>query len=212
MIVKTIEQRFPDDISYGAKGGPEYKTDVLTSISGYEKRNINWLNARGRYNVSHSVKDKKQMEELLAFFHNCYGKAISFRFKDWNDYKASLQQIDIADGFKTAFQLIKIYEVGAHTVVRKITKPVKGSVEVFFYEKKKLRSNRDNANYILQQVTVDYDSGLITFDLPPKEGQIIYASFEFDILARFDTDILNASLDDHGVYSWKDIPIIEIKE
>ena len=34
--------RFPDDIAYGAQGGPMYSTDVVATASGYEKRNQNW--------------------------------------------------------------------------------------------------------------------------------------------------------------------------
>lgn len=151
------------------------------------------------------------MESLLAFFRNCYGKAIGFRFKDWSDYRVDNQQIAVADGSTQTFQLTKVYKVNGGEVVRKITKPVPGTVQVFFQDIPMLRGVV-KPSYNLQKVEVDYNSGMVRFQAAPKEGQLIYAKFEFDIFARFDTDVLNASLDDYGVHSWRDIPIIEIKE
>jgi uncharacterized protein (TIGR02217 family) len=42
------EVQFPPDISYGASGGPGYRTTVITTVSGHERRNSNWTAARGR--------------------------------------------------------------------------------------------------------------------------------------------------------------------
>jgi uncharacterized protein (TIGR02217 family) len=36
------EVRFPDNIAYGATGGPEFATMVVATGSGHEKRNVNW--------------------------------------------------------------------------------------------------------------------------------------------------------------------------
>ena len=35
--------RFPLDVSLGARGGPERKTDVVTLASGREQRNGRWV-------------------------------------------------------------------------------------------------------------------------------------------------------------------------
>ncbi len=40
------EVQFPPDIAYGASGGPEYLTSVVSMASGYEQRNANWSAAR----------------------------------------------------------------------------------------------------------------------------------------------------------------------
>lgn len=50
------EVRFPDDIAYGATGGPEYLTSVVSMASGYEQRNANWSAARGKWNVAPGLK------------------------------------------------------------------------------------------------------------------------------------------------------------
>lgn len=55
---------FPQDIAYGATGGPEFFTDIVTSSSGYEQRNINWNNSKFRYNLAPAIKTKEQIEEI----------------------------------------------------------------------------------------------------------------------------------------------------
>jgi hypothetical protein len=40
------EVRFPDNIAYGATGGPEFATTVVATGAGHEKRNVNWAEAR----------------------------------------------------------------------------------------------------------------------------------------------------------------------
>jgi Conserved hypothetical protein 2217 (DUF2460) len=49
------EVRFPDNIAYGATGGPEFATTVVATGAGHEKRNVNWAEARGRWDVASRV-------------------------------------------------------------------------------------------------------------------------------------------------------------
>ena len=85
------EVRFPDNIAYGATGGPEFATTVVATGSGHEKRNVNWSEARGRWDVASGLKKQAQIDELIAFFRARRGKAYGFRFKDWTDYGATGQ-------------------------------------------------------------------------------------------------------------------------
>jgi hypothetical protein len=62
------EVRFPDNIAYGATGGPEFATTVVATGSGHEKRNVNWAQARGRWDVASGLKKQAQIDELIAFF------------------------------------------------------------------------------------------------------------------------------------------------
>jgi uncharacterized protein (TIGR02217 family) len=107
------EVRFPDNIAYGATGGPEFAPTVVATGSGHEKRNVNWSEARGRWDVASGLKKQAQIDELIAFFRARRGKAFGFRFKDWTDYKTTGQLLGIGDGAKTQFQLIKDYRPGA---------------------------------------------------------------------------------------------------
>ena len=91
------EVRFPDNIAYGATGGPEFATTVVATGSGHEKRNVNWSEARGRWDVASGLKKQAQIDELIAFFRARRGKAYGFRFKDWTDYKATGQLLGTGD-------------------------------------------------------------------------------------------------------------------
>ncbi len=82
------EVRFPEDISYGSIGGPEYLTKIIPLNSVNEYRNITNSLSKLRYNISYGVKTNEQISKLLTFFRARRGKAIGFRFKDWSDYSA----------------------------------------------------------------------------------------------------------------------------
>ena len=81
------EVRFPDNIAYGATGGPEFATTVVVTGAGHEQRNVNWAEARGRWDVASGLKNQQQLDELIVFFRARKGRAYGFRFKDWTDYK-----------------------------------------------------------------------------------------------------------------------------
>jgi uncharacterized protein (TIGR02217 family) len=194
-----IEERFPDDISYGSSGGPEYSTDVVITASGAEHRNINWQQARARYNVAHGVKTEEQLQELIAFFRARKGRAIGFRFKDWSDYQIPRQVLARGDGNNKEFQLSKHYVSGDATEPRIITKPVPGSVQLWLNSSK------------YSDFEVNHTNGIICFTHPPPPEATIEIACEFDVPVRFDTDRLAARLDAYGVNSWHDISLIEVR-
>ena len=196
-----VEVRFPTDIAYGSVGGPEYSTDIVMTQSGHEQRNINWAEARARYNVAHGVKTQVQLDTLIAFFRARKGRANGFRFKDWTDYQATNQIIGTGDAVEIEFQLVKTYDNGSVTETRTITKPVVNTLTVYLDS-----VEESGSNYSVNTIT-----GLITFATAPGDGVEITADFEFDVPVRFDTDRLSAKLDTYGSYSWNDIPLIEVR-
>ncbi len=192
--------QFPPDISYGSSGGPEYTTDLVITASGHEQRNVNWAQARLRYNVAKGVKNAAQLASLIAFFRARKGRAHAFRFKDWSDYRAEAETLGTGNGSVTQFQLVKRYISGGVQETRAITKPVAGTVQVY-------------KNAVLQTsgVSVNHTTGMVTFSAAPANGQVVTANFEFDVPVRFDTDRLEATLDSYGTHSWNDIPLIEVR-
>jgi uncharacterized protein (TIGR02217 family) len=112
------EVRFPDNIAYGATGGPEFATTVVATGAGHEKRNVNWSEARGRWDVASGLKKQAQIDELIAFFRARRGRAYGFRFKDWTDYKATGQLLGTGDDAQTQFQLVKHYPSGSVIEIR----------------------------------------------------------------------------------------------
>ena len=191
--------QFPSDISYGSSGGPQYLTDVVINHAGFEQRNIHWQQARARYNIAHGVKTQAQLDALIAFFRARKGRAHSFRFKDWTDYEAAAQMLGTGTGSLRDFQLVKRYSSGGVDEVRNVTLPVAGSVSVY-------------VNGALSSgVSVNLTSGMVTFSTAPASGTVITADFQFDVPVRFDTDQLSARLENYGVRSWLDIPIVEVR-
>ena len=133
------EVRFPDNISRGARGGPERRTQIVELASGDEERNASWANSRRRYDVSYGIRRADDLAAVVAFFEARNGRLYGFRFKDWADHKSCLpsqalsptdQQIGTGDGVTTSFQLVKRYASGGQFWTRAITKPVAGSVQI----------------------------------------------------------------------------------
>lgn len=152
--------RFPDNISYGATGGPSFKTDVVIVNSGFEQRNQVWAKARASYDVSHAAREATMMESLVAFFRSVRGRAIGFRFKDWQDYSATVTNgkmgTGIGDG-TASYQLYKKYEAGSLYEMREIKKPVSGKISLFRGTSPvTLGAGAGNA-------AIDYTTGIVTF-------------------------------------------------
>ena len=133
------EIRFPDNISRGARGGPERRTQVVELASGDEERNASWANSRRRYDVAYGIRRADDLAAVVAFFEARNGRLYGFRYKDWADYKSSLpslaisptdQQIGTGNGSLKTFQLTKRYTSGAQSWTRTIAKPVAGTIMI----------------------------------------------------------------------------------
>jgi len=203
------EIRFPDNISRGARGGPELRTQIVELASGDEERNASWANSRRRYDAAYGIRRADDLAAVVAFFEARGGRLYGFRWKDWGDYKSCLpsgtpaatdQAIGMGDGATTAFQLVKAYSSGAQTWTRSITKPVAGTVTVA----------TDGAEQA-SGWSVDTSTGLVTFTTAPASGIDITAGFEFDVPVRFDTDQLDVTHDIERLGSITSIPLIEVR-
>lgn len=203
------EVRFPDNISRGARGGPERRTQIVELASGDEERNASWANSRRRYDVAYGIRRADDLAAVVAFFEARNGRLHGFRFKDWADHKScppsgtpspTDQAIGTGDGATTAFQLVKHYASGSQVWVRTITKPVAGTVVIAL----------DGAEQ-LGGWSVDTTTGVVTFDSAPAEGVAVTAGFAFDVPVRFDTDMLDVTLDLERLGSITTIPLLEIR-
>ena len=84
------EVRFPDDISRGARGGPERRTQIVELSSGVEERNASWSDSRRRFDVAYGVRRADDLSAVVSFFEARNGRLYGFRFRDWADYKSCL--------------------------------------------------------------------------------------------------------------------------
>ena len=207
------EVRFPDDISRGASGGPERRTEIVMLGSGFEERNQRWADSRRRYDAGYGVKTADDLYTILDFFEERRGRFHGFRWRDWSDYRsgtpnavitAADQAIGTGDGIEDTFQIVKAYGSAYSPWSRSIKKPVSGTVRIAVNGALQV----EGSDY-----TINYATGVITFDagsIPPNTHGVT-AGFEFDVPARFDADQLAINLE-----SWKhgaipNIPIVEIR-
>lgn len=188
--------RFPDDISYGSRGGPRFFTNIAPVESGHEKRVILWSAPIHEYDVAYGIKKMDQLLYLKEFFLVVQGRGKGFRFKDHTDYHtaatrstpvaATDQSIGVGNDSTTVFTLKKNYSVGALSLVRPITKPVAGTVLVAL-------------DSVVQTLGVDYTLdatiGAITFAVAPTAAAVVSWGGEFDVPCRFDADFLEVSHD-----------------
>ena len=182
------------------RAGRSFATTVVATSAGHEKRNVNWAQVRGRWDVASGLKKQAQIDELIAFFRARRGKAHGFRFKDWADYTATGQLLGTGDDVKTQFQLVKHYPSGSVIEVRTITKPIAGTVKVYLDDIEQLSG-----------WSVDTTTGLVTFSMPPALVVEVTADFEFDVPVRFDTDHMAVTIETYQLHNWQQIPIVELR-
>ena len=205
--------RFPLDISRGAEGGPERRTDIVVLGSGAEERNSRWADSRRSWNAGYGIHTLDALHTIIAFFEERRGRLHGFRWRDAADWKscgpqgtptALDQTIATGDGTTATFQLAKTYGGSYAPWSRAITKPVAGTVEVAVGGITKTAGTH---------FTVDTTSGKITFvsGQIPAGGQIVTAGFEFDCPVRFDTDKLEVNVQGlrHGAIPH--LPIVEVR-
>lgn len=202
--------RLPEDVEKGASGGPSFSTAVVSLATGFEQRNMNWSEARCKYDISYGIQTKEDFSAVLAFFYASRGRAHSFRFKDWSDFEIgpdTYQTIGTGTGALATFQIYKRYtDTGSNTYDRDITKPINGTLYVKVNGV--LKTEGGGADY-----TVDYATGIITFNggsIPPN-GHAVSVICEFDVPVRFDTDDFGITLETFQAGAIPSITIIEVK-
>ncbi len=205
------EVKFPADLSFGAAGGPERRTEIVTLANGYEERNTPWQHSRRRYDAGLGLRSLRDLEILIAFFEERRGQLHGFRWKDWSDYRSGPldqqpthldQVVAIGDGSTIRFQLTKTYGSGDTAYVRPITKPVDGTVRIGL---------GGEIVAIGSDVELDTTTGHVSFEVPPPSNSIVSAGFEFDVPARFDIDRLDVSLDTLQAGQAPNVPVIEVR-
>ena len=205
------EVRFPSDLSFGAIGGPERRTHIVSLVSGHEERNSPWAHSRRRYDAGLGLRSLDDIDVLLAFFEARHGRLHGFRWKDWADFKscaasgavsATDQQIGIGDGTNAEFQLIKTYASGGTIYERSISKPVLGSVLVSVDGVSRTEGT---------EFTIDMTTGMVTLATAPASEAVVAAGFEFDVPVRFDSDAIQVSMETFQAGQVPDVPVVELR-
>jgi uncharacterized protein (TIGR02217 family) len=205
------EALFPTDVSLGARGGPERRTEIVMTGSGREERNQRWSRSRRKWNAGYGVKRLSQIEPVIAFFEERRGRLYGFRWRDPLDNRSCAagaqptpfdQVLGVGDGVRTQFQIVKKYGVNFAPYLRAICKPVAGAVRVAV----------GGAEIAPANFSVDTTTGLITFapGQTPAPSLAVTAGFIFDTPARFDADYLEIDIASFEAGEIPQIPLIEI--
>ena len=201
--------RFPLAIGRGASVSPGFSTNIVTTLSGHEKRNSDWADARLEFDVGPGIRSEAELRELIAFFRGRRGAAKGFRFRDPYDYSSrdmvaeptpNDQFLGEGDGQQTEFQLVKSYgEPAGEAQQRRITRPDPDSVQIAV-------DGQPVAGWTLGP------GGVVMFESPPVAGSAITAGFRFDVPVRFASDRLTVN---HATFLAGDIPevlLVEVRE
>lgn len=199
---------FPIEIGREAEVTAEFSTNVVTMLSGHERRNTDWADARMAYDVAPGVRSEAELASLITFFRARRGAAIGFRFGDPFDDSsngatgeptANDQLLGSGNGVQTEFALVKAYGSGASAQIRRITRPRAGSVLVAI-------------NGTATTAWALADKGKIIFENAPASGAQITVGFRFDVPVRFAEDRLNASRATFAAGDMPSVQLLEIKE
>ena len=197
---------FPIEIGAQASVAPTFSTNIVTSASGFEARNVNWSQARLQFDAGPGVRGDAELETLLAFFRARRGPAVAFRFQDPYDSSSNGmtdvpspadQTIGTGDGVTDSFALTKTYGSGEQ---RRITRPVPGSVRVA------VGGTEFATGWILS------DKGVIEFTQPPAAGAVVTAGYRFDIPVRFSEDRLEINRATFLAGEAPSVPLVEVRE
>lgn len=203
-----LDERFPDRISFGARGGPVWKTTRVMTHSGRRWVNREWDYPLHRYQVAQAVKTNADFEEVRAFFYIVAGAYEGFRFKDWSDFECTLDnsRLVLQAGSPTLWQLARVYRVGAREFVRPIYKPCASPAPQVYRTR--------SGSTTLATATVDTSTGLAAIS-GHVSGDTYRWVGEFDVPVAFVDDELEAVIADKGddgfLMSWPSIVIEEVR-
>jgi uncharacterized protein (TIGR02217 family) len=108
---------------------------IAAQEGGFERVGRRWTRPLNLFTaVPMGDRDEVTIQRILYFWHAMHGRATTFLFKDWTDYKSCSVDTDITavdqpletfvlGDATTAYQLTKVYQVGPITQVREITQP-----------------------------------------------------------------------------------------
>lgn len=203
---------FPLALSLRAAGGPERRTEIVVLGSGREVRNTRWADSRRRWDAGSGIRSLDDLHEVLSFFEARRGRLHGFLWRDPLDDRSCRPSLDptpadqtigTGDGATADFALVKRYAGGGREWVRRIVRPVAGSVRVAVDGVERTAGTA---------FTVSAD-GVVSFSaghLPPS-GAVVTAGFRFLVPVRFDTDEIRVDMTAFAAGEIPSIPLVEIR-
>ena len=206
-----LEERLPVDVRMGASHTDDYAVNIVQTAGGAEYRNLVHQYPMRRWTINFTLMRDDLAARVLSLYHRAYGKYAGFRVRDFDDYNSSASGrgaitsndqvlLRLSEG---VYQLRKTYGQGGTPLsigrpVRTVYKPVAGTTIIAV-----------DGVPAVSGFSVDNTNGQLTIPIAPTSGQVVTAGFEFDIPARFGSNIEINSLS-RDVRDCGSIEIIEL--
>jgi uncharacterized protein (TIGR02217 family) len=211
-MLRDSEDRLELHYDYQSTATYSVRGNRMPVVSGSAVGNISQYNIKGKWQVGNRKVLRSELNYLQAFWRARRGGLQRFRLKDWGDFATTWNGVHdqgllgtgTGNGVLKQFQLIKRYQPGGDSQDRVITKPVAGTVNVYV-----------NGAMQASGWAVNTSTGIVTFTLPPANGAVLRASFEFDVLVRFTGDFGRTFNfyhvpDDDAVYTLPGLTVEEV--
>ena len=202
------EVRFPDDISRGARGGPERRTQIVELASGHEERNASWsaraaamtsATAFAAPTISPASSPSSRRATAGSTGSGSRTGPITSpacrrapspsrpgdRCRRWRDHGVPADQ---------DLRLRPARPGPAHRQAGGGQHPH--------------RARRRRADLRLVR---RHHHRRVTFDTAPEPGVVLTAGFAFDVPVRFDSDLMDITLDIERLGSITSIPLLELR-
>lgn len=188
----------PEYISQDSTFYYEFSTDISETLSGAEQRVANWVDYRFSGDISSAVVSKDILDDILAIFAICKGRAYAFRVYYEPDCDVVDGYLGTGDASEDEFQLRKTFTFGGYSYHRDCYK-IFGSPTIKFDD-------------VAQSSgwTHDATTGLVTFTNPPSAGVVITGDFTWHYAMRFDVDKISTQWKTYQVGEAR-IPLIEVR-
>lgn len=206
---------FPSKIAAESTFGWGFNTAVLATTGGQEQRISRREVVQHVGDVSTGISGPDELYLLKRFHLGRRGALYGWRFLDPLDHMSNFldptlsnvapaatdQIIGSGDGSTTQFQLTKTYEDTDLNYVRKITKPIAGSVLIA------VNGTPQGSGW-----SVNTTNGIVTFNSAPSFGATITAGYRFHTPVRFEVDADRALEIAFRQFKYGSIPRIGIIE
>ncbi|MEM7722486.1 MAG: DUF2460 domain-containing protein [Pseudomonadota bacterium] len=208
-----LDLEFPRDIAAGCVAMLERRDEVVQLASGHEEANQRWAHARRSWAAGLAIRSESDLSRVVSLFEEVRGRANSFRFRDWLDWRSAAptapitatdQPLGVGDGVQTQFQLVKSYGA-VNPYARPIAIPHPVSIRVA------VDGVEATSGWAVSAL-----GGLISFDTPPAASAVLTAGFTFDVPVRFDGSTLSVQWSyfkegSEGIGQAPDISLIEVR-
>lgn len=192
------EIRLPEEITYNSTRGPEYVTSVYENETHVEHRVLRTPVGRLRYVIHKDLLTIDMIKALEVFMRGRKGRTYGFRYKDWEEYQLTDEPLD--NNGTVTLQLIKTYNDAIRPEVRKIVKPVAGTVTL----KKNGVEFASAGNW-----SIDNTTGIITLNTT-WVGSTFTWSGQFDTPVRFASDRMSWTREALNIHNWSSIELVEL--